>query len=176
MSAGVALLLIDAQVNMFDAAFPVADAVALLERLRALLERARATGTPAVFVRNSGGAGNPDEPGGPGWALHPELSPREGEPVLDKTTCNTFASTTLAELLRARGVTNVVIAGLQSDYCVRETTLGALALGFAVTLVSDGHSTYDNKGRSASAIRAAVNDEFSPRARLTPAGAVSFGA
>ena len=56
-----ALLLIDAQVNMFDPANPVAGADALLSRLGQLLARARAAGAPVVFVRNCGGEADPDE-------------------------------------------------------------------------------------------------------------------
>jgi nicotinamidase-related amidase len=174
MSSKTALLLIDTQANMFDRASPVEGSVPLLARLRALLQRARGAGAAVVFVRNTGGAGDPDQPGTPGWELHPELQPATGDLVLDKTTCNTFESTGLADELNARRITKLVIAGLQSDYCIRETTLGALQLGYTVTLASDGHSTYDGKNRKASAISAAVNEELSSRATLAPAGQITF--
>ncbi len=173
MTAPTALLLIDAQVNMFDPAHPVHGAGELLPRLQELLARFRAVGAPVVFVRNCGGAGDPDVPGTPGWQLHPRLAPAEGDPVLDKTTCDTFASTPLAESLQSRGVTRVVIAGLQSEYCIRETTLGALGRGFEVTLVSDGHSTYAGGGRTAEAISAAVNAELDGRVLLLRADEIS---
>ncbi len=175
MSTRPAFLLIDAQVNMFDPASPVNDSVALLERLRSLLERARAAGAPVFLVRNTGGEGDPDVPGTPGWELHPALAPRAGERVLDKTTCDTFASTPLGSELAALGVTRVVIAGLQSEWCIRESTLGALAAGHAVTLVSDGHSTYDGKTRTAGETSAAVNAELAARVTLVPADQVAFG-
>jgi len=60
----------------------------------------------------------------------------------------------------------VVIAGLQSEYCIRETALGALARGLEVTLISNGHSTYDSGGRRAPEIRTAVNHEFDGRVAL----------
>src|SRR5262245_38068158 len=92
-----AFLLIDAQVNQFDPSFPmpVLDAEKLLERLKDLVARARAANVPVIFVRNCGGAIDPDQKGTPGWQLHPQLQPLDGELVLDKTTCNTFASTDL---------------------------------------------------------------------------------
>jgi nicotinamidase-related amidase len=121
-----ALLLIDVQANMFDSAAPVAGSARLLERLQGLLGRARGVGVPVFLVRNSGGAGDPDEPGTPGWELHAGLRPDGGDVVLDKTTCKTSASTPLAAELDARDVTRVVISGLQSEYCIRETVLGAL--------------------------------------------------
>jgi nicotinamidase/pyrazinamidase len=39
-----------------------------------------------------------------------------------------------AELLRRHGVTDLVVMGLATDYCVRATALDARAEGFAVTL------------------------------------------
>jgi nicotinamidase-related amidase len=94
--------------------------------------------------------------------------------VLDKTTCDTFVSTHLGEELDALGVRRVVITGLQSEYCIRETTLGALARGLEVTLVQDAHSTYDGRQRKAREISAAVNAEFAERAAVTPAEQVGF--
>jgi nicotinamidase-related amidase len=170
-----ALMVIDAQVNMFDPAHAVHDATAVLGRLQALVAGARAAGRPVVFVRNCGNIGDPDVPGTPGWQLQPSLEPAPGEPVFDKTTCDTFASTALHAELAARGVTAVVIAGMQSDWCIRETTLGALQCGLSVTLVSDGHSTYDGRTRSAEAIVDSVNVELSDRVSLVRAADVSWG-
>jgi len=94
--------------------------------------------------------------------------------VLDKTTCDSFASTDLDAQLRERQVGRVVIAGLQSDWCVRETTQGALSRGYGVTLVADGHSTYDGKTRTAAETSLAVNDEFRDQVELVTAREVHF--
>jgi nicotinamidase-related amidase len=169
-----ALLIIDTQVNMFDPAHPVAGSGPLLQRIGDLVARARAARTPIVFVRNCGGPEDPDLKGTPGWELHPSLKPAAGDVVLDKTTDDTFASTALEDELVARKVDGVVIAGLQSDYCIRETTLGALARGLDVTLVEDAHSTYDGGGRSAAEISAGVNAELGDRAHLVRSGDVGF--
>jgi len=174
MNPNTALLVIDVQVNMFDPSHAVASADGLLTHVRSLVSSARAAGAPVVFVRNCGGLQDPDVKGTPGWELHPALQPAAGELVLDKTTCDAFASTPLGRELDVRGVRRVVIAGLQSDYCVRETTLGALARGLEVTLVSDAHSTYDSSQRTAAQITAAVNAEFAGRVVLTPAKGVGF--
>ncbi len=174
MSATTALLVIDVQVNMFDPANPCAGGDALLARVGDLVARARAAGAPIVYVRNCGGPGDPDQEGTPGWQLHPSLRPAAGEPVLDKRTCDTFASTMLASELSGRGVDAVVIAGLQSEFCVRETALGALARGLAVTLVSDAHSTFGGGDRTAAALSAEVEAELSERAAITPSAAVTF--
>ena len=49
-----------------------------------------------------------------------------------------FEETNLEELLRARGVEQVTVVGLATDYCVRETAADALRVGFDVTVDRGG--------------------------------------
>src|SRR5207344_3356967 len=84
-----------------------------------------------------------------GAALHPELvvagpvirkgtsgeDGYSGFSTRDPLTGETDA-TELESLLRARGVTRVVIGGLATDYCVRETAMDAVDLGFAVGVLT----------------------------------------
>ncbi len=175
MKTRTALVLIDTQVSMFDPASPVSGAEELLMRLTDLVSRSRAAQVPVVFVRNCGGPGDPDVKGSAGWELHPALQHvAGGEMVVDKTTCDAFASTPLDDNLKALGVTDLILAGLQSEYCIRETTLGALSCEYAVTLVSDGHSTYDSEGQIAHERSAAVNTELRGQVKLVCAQEVSF--
>jgi nicotinamidase/pyrazinamidase len=47
-------------------------------------------------------------------------------------------STGLEQLLRQQGVTRVVVVGLATDYCVKETVLDACSAGFEVIVLADG--------------------------------------
>jgi nicotinamidase/pyrazinamidase len=49
----------------------------------------------------------------------------------------TSAGTTLADDLRSRGVTHLVVGGLATDYCVRASVLDARRLGFDVTVLRE---------------------------------------
>jgi len=51
--------------------------------------------------------------------------------------------TELAALLRERGIERVVIAGLATDYCVKETALDALRLGYEVVVFTDAIRAVD---------------------------------
>lgn len=46
--------------------------------------------------------------------------------------------TGLAAALRARGVHHLVVVGLATDYCVKNSVLGARRAGFDVTVLTDG--------------------------------------
>lgn len=167
-----AFLLIDAQVNMFEPE-PVFQSAEVLSVLKDLLERARAAGAPVVFVRHNGGVGDIDEPHAPGWPIHPQLTPMAGEVIVDKRTPDAFFETELDSVLAARGVRRLVIAGMQTDYCVDTTTRQAFSRGYLVTLAADGHSTIDGI-LGAEQIIAHHNHVLAAFAEVQSAAGISF--
>jgi nicotinamidase-related amidase len=166
MNSETALLLIDVQLNMFDLKNPVFNAPVFLARFKKLLSLSRASGTRIVFVQNNGGAGEPDEPRTEGWLLHPELEIEVGDLIIQKNECDAFEGTSLENKLKQTGVTKLIVAGLQSEYCVLTNAKKAVALGFEVTLVADAHSTYDSGGQKAKQIIERVNGELESLVRL----------
>ncbi len=165
------LLLIDLQRNMLEPPDPVADAPAVTEAVSGLLDRARAAGVDVVHVRNNGTGDDPDLPGTPGWELLHATRP--GEAVIDKTVPDSFVGTGLGELLPESAA--LVVAGLASDFCIRATTLAALARGNRVTLAAGAHSTYPDGDRPAAEVVAEVERELvAAGAALVPAGDIRF--
>jgi len=91
-----------------------------------------------------------------GAELHPELFV-EGETIRKGTggedgysgfsvrdpRSGETASTGLEAMLRERGTRRVVVAGLATDYCVKETVLDARRLGFPTTVLADGIRAVD---------------------------------
>lgn len=83
--------------------------------------------------------------GTPGAEFHPGLDSACVDCFLEKgTSCeddgySDFESTNidLSSYLRSRGVGQIYVCGLATDYCVKETVLDALALGFAVCVLED---------------------------------------
>jgi nicotinamidase/pyrazinamidase len=80
--------------------------------------------------------------GTPGAELHPALDRALVDVVVDKGQdpategYSGFDATNLAELLHERGVDDVTVVGLATDYCVKNTALDALRNGFGVTVDS----------------------------------------
>lgn len=87
--------------------------------------------------------------GTPGAELHPRLDRAAVDLVVDKGTDRTnqgysaFQDTGLAATLRARGVDRLTVAGLATDYCVKESVSDALRAGFAVRVVRDAVRAVD---------------------------------
>lgn len=153
----------------------VHDGPQILERLKSLVKGARAAHVPVAFIQNDGGEVDPDFPGTPGWALHPELLPIGIEKVYRKTTTDSLHETGLLEDLRAAGVTDLVIAGMQSNYCIDATTRRAVQEGFNVTLVSDAHSTFSFTDEPAAVISARINQELARIVVCTPESTIEWG-
>jgi nicotinamidase-related amidase len=139
-----ALLIIDLQRGMFEAGDTPHEGEAVLSRVARLAERARAEGVPVLHVRHAGDAGDALEKGTPGFEIHPQVAPKSGEPVITKTRCSAFFNTPLRDELARRGIDRLVVAGMQTEYCVDTSCRAAADLGYKVTLVRDGHSTFDN--------------------------------
>lgn len=54
----------------------------------------------------------------------------------------------LGEFLLSEGVSDVVISGIATEYCVKETAVDLLAAGFKVYVLKDALSYVDEKGHS----------------------------
>lgn len=133
-----ALLVVDVQRDVMASSV---DSPAVIARIADLVERARAAGTPVVWVQHSDPGGLPY--GSEGWEYVPELQRRESEPLVHKRYGDSFEDTDLAAVLSVLGVGSLVVAGAQTDFCIRSTLHGALARGYDAVLVSDAHTTED---------------------------------
>lgn len=132
-----ALLVIDVQTDVVGGAF---DRDRVVANVAALVDKARAAGVGVVWVLHS----SEDMPrDSDGWQLVPELARDEAEPLVHKRFPDSFEETDLERVLAGRGVGRLVLAGAQTDECVRSTLHGAIVRGYDATLVADAHTTED---------------------------------
>jgi nicotinamidase-related amidase len=138
-----ALIIVDLQKGIIGlpVVHPMGDIIA---RARALADAFRERDLPVVLVNVAGGAPGRTEqprqtiPRPQGWTdLIPELDRQPTDIVVTKRTWGAFASTDLEALLKARDVTQVVIAGVATATGVESTARQAYEQGFNVTLAID---------------------------------------
>ena len=137
---GTALLVIDVQNDVMAEAWNPAP---VITNIRSLVEKARTAGTPVVWVQHSD-QGMP--PGSREWEYVPELVRRHNEPLVHKRYGDAFEETDLEDILAAGGVGRLVVAGAETDACIRSTIHGAFTRGYDVTLVGDAHTAGDKAG------------------------------
>ncbi len=138
-----ALLIIDVQQGLFQKSTPVYQAVDLIRNIQTLVDAAHHAGAPVVYIQHNDQ--NALVKDSPSWQLHPDLHPLETDLRVDKQHSNSFEETPLDGLLKAGGIKHVVVCGMVTHGCVKNTCLGAIEAGYQVTLVSDAHSSYSNK-------------------------------
>lgn len=135
-----ALLVIDVQQGMFGKSIPVYQAEQLLQNINLLIDQAHAAGVSVIFVQHCDNRALVK--GSPDWQLHQELHFLGEDAVVLKEHGNAFEKTGLDEELKGRRITTVVVTGLVTHGCVKNSCLGALALGYKVVLAADGHSSF----------------------------------
>ena len=151
-----ALLIIDVQVGIIDG-FHAYRGPEVLEQINKLLSKARASNMPIIYIQHDGETGHPLEVGTEGWQIHPEIKPHEEDLIIRKSASDSFFETTLQRELEARGVKHLIVTGCMTEYCVDTTARRAISMGYDVTLVSDVHTTIDNKVLTAAQIIAHHN-------------------
>ena len=157
MEQGDALLIVDVQ-NDFcqDGALGIAEGHHVVPVLNRWIAEAEKQNIPVYLTRDWHPAGHVSfkERGGPwpphcvqgtaGAAFHSDLRiPRHAQIInkgheLHKDSYSAFGGTDLKERLRRTGIKRIWIGGLAQDYCVRETSLDAMAEGFEVHVIVEG--------------------------------------
>jgi nicotinamidase-related amidase len=136
----VALLVIDVQQGLFRRSTRIYRGEELLTTIHGLVERAHTAGAPVVYIQHSSEKVLPF--GSDEWRLHPDLHPTEADRLVHKRHGNAFEETELDAVLKSEGVGTVVVTGLVTHGCVKNSCIGAHELDYRVVLVSDGHSSY----------------------------------
>jgi nicotinamidase-related amidase len=122
----------------------------IAERVNQLVEAARAQGDLIVWVLHSEpGSGTVFDPASGHVHLVEELVPRDGEPIITKTSINAFTTTNLQQVLTTLGIRDLVICGIQTEQCCETTSRVAADLGFDVTFVTEATATFPIAHRDA---------------------------
>jgi nicotinamidase-related amidase len=143
LDANAALVLIDLQKGIVDlpTAHPSGE---IVDRSAQLARAFRERGLPVVLVNVAGIAPGRTDAGfrnyafPPDWTdLVPELGQQPSDLLVTKHRAGAFLGTALDGLLRARGVTQVFLAGISTSVGVESTARSAYDLGYHVVFVSD---------------------------------------
>lgn len=141
---GIVLLIIDMQNAMF--ANPTKQPCRgkeVLNNIQLLLSKSRELTIPVIYIQQTN-IGK-FKKGAPSWQIHSAIAPNKNELALPKAMPNSFWHTDLQQTLLQLKTHKVVIVGMQTEFCVKQTCKGAFRLGYDVTLVRDAHSTFSTR-------------------------------
>ncbi|MCS7262111.1 MAG: nicotinamidase [Aquificaceae bacterium] len=152
-----ALVVVDMQRDfMPGGALPVKEGDTIVPRLNQYIQLFSRKGLPVFFTRDwhppdhisfkeQGGVWPPHcVQDTPGALFHPDLFiPEDNRFIISKGTSRDFDAysgfqgTVLHSLLQERGIRRVFVGGVATDYCVRNTVIGAINLGYQAFLLLD---------------------------------------
>ncbi|MBE9463532.1 isochorismatase family protein [Dyadobacter subterraneus] len=159
------LLVIDMQNASFSPEFPCYDTVGVLERINAITDLSRKKGIPVILVQHNGSTQNEYVPMTTDWELLPDLIVEKTDILLEKTANDVFYNTDLETGLKAVNITNLIITGAATEFCVDSSVQSALTKDFNVLIVDDAHTTADKPHLSGEQITKHYNWVWS---NLTP--------
>jgi nicotinamidase-related amidase len=132
-----ALLVIDVQNGVVTGTH---DRDTVVANIGALVDKARAADVDVVWVQHNSDHLPRDSES---WQIVSELLPGDSEPRVQKAYGDSFEDTDLEPVLAERRIGRLVVAGAQTDECIRSTLHGAIVRGYDATLVGDAHTTED---------------------------------
>lgn len=183
--ARTALLVIDLQVDFlsFEGYFALkgydpSRLRAILPTVNRLIQAARAAGCTIIHTRQGYRADGADLTpyelwrreragmagtcalmrGQPGFELVPELDVAATDIIVDKTANGAFTHTDLDHILRARGISHLMLSGCTTDVCVHTTQREAADRNYQCLLVEDACASGDEYAHRAAIHMTQVED------------------
>jgi nicotinamidase-related amidase len=102
----------------------------------------RLRGKPSLRIGDPGPMGRILIRGEPGAGIVAECAPIEGEMVVDKPGKGMFYATDVEAMLKARGITQLVFAGVTTEVCVQTSMREANDRGYEGLLIEDATASY----------------------------------
>lgn len=112
--------------------------------VKMLIKTAREYGVEVIFVRHDDGAGTPMTKGLDGFEIYEGFAPEGNEKIFDKQVNSPFRDTGLAEYLSEKNETEVIITGLQTDYCIDAAVKCGFEHGYKIIVPQYANTTFDN--------------------------------
>ena len=164
-----ALLVVDMQRFFLDAESPtfVCGGVAVLPRVKRLIDVFRRANRPVIFTRHVHHSGNLDSgimgwwwegkciEGSPESEIHPELAPLPDEKVVFKHRYSAFYNTDIETVLRCLKVEDIVVSGIMTNMCCESTARDAYYRDYRVFFPADGTGSINEEMHLASLLNLA---------------------
>ncbi len=138
------LLVVDTQKGITDERLFAFDKVK--ENIKLLIETAGKYHIEVIYVQHDDGPGSGFSKGDEAYEIYDEFAPINNEKVFSKSVNSSFhKSTGLLAYLQSKGEKQIMVVGLQTNYCIDATIKSGFEHGFEMIVPAYTNSTFDNK-------------------------------
>ena len=136
------LLVIDMQKGLVDE--DLYDYESFTENVKKLIDAARNNNVEVIYFRHDAGPGSGFSAGDESFEIAEGFEPAPGEKVFDKTINSCFGNKEFKAYMKQQEDRRLMIAGLQTNYCIDATVKSAFERGYEVIIPEGSNSTFDN--------------------------------
>lgn len=139
-----ALIIVDIQNDYFPGGkMELVGMEAAAQNAQRVLELFRARNMPIFHIQHVSNRPGASffVPETPGVEIHESVTPKNGEPVIQKHFPNCFRDTSLRDQLQGLSIEEIIICGAMVHMCIDTTVRAAFDLGFRCLVVSDACAT-----------------------------------
>lgn len=131
--------------------------------IQRIIYKARVNGIEVVYVRHDDGEKNELTKGNEGFEIYDPFKPLQGEKIFDKEVNSAFKDTGLLEYLTEKGEKDIIIVGLQTDYCIDATIKCGFEHRFHMIVPAHTNTTVDNSFMTGEQSYTYYNEHMWPR-------------
>ena len=136
------LLVIDMQKGLADNELYAFET--FMERIVNLIDTARKHGVEVIYFQHDAGPGSGLSAGDSDFDIVDQVRPKPGEKVFVKRINSCFGNREFRDYIEHRDDRQLMIVGLQTNYCIDCTVKSAFERGFNIIIPEGTNSTFDN--------------------------------
>ena len=136
------LLVIDIQKGITDERLYAFES--FISNTTKIIETARQNNVEVIYVQHDDGPGSGFSIGDRDFEIADQVAPRDGEKIFYKTINSAFGNKELTEYLEQSNEKDLMIVGLQTNFCIDATVKSAFERGYNVMIPQGTNSTFDN--------------------------------
>lgn len=136
-----AFIVIDMQNILFLPQTPRYNKEQVVNNINSVLSYFRSNNFSVIFLQHDGSLQNECLPGSYDWEIIPELLQEKSDITISKIANDCFYKSELMLVLDRLGITEILVSGCATDFCVDSTIKSAITKGLCVSVLSDGHTT-----------------------------------
>lgn len=137
------LLVVDTQKGIMDSRLYEFEKVT--ENIKLLITKARENNIEVIFVQHDDGPGSGFSKGDEEFEIYEEFAPQKDEMIFYKSVNSAFnPSTGLTKYLSEKNEKQIMLVGLQTDFCIDATVKSGFEQGYQMIVPAHANSTRDN--------------------------------